>query len=486
MTGLDEAINNIFAPISDLALKIVFFSIPVGPEGAQQDLSFILIWLASAAVFFTLYFGFINLRYFRHAISLLLDKGEGQDGQISSFQALATSLSGTVGLGNIAGVAVAVSVGGPGALLWMMVMGFFGMSTKFAEVTLGVKYRHHNAPDHPQRISGGPMYYLKEGLSLKGFRRIGAVLAGLFAWCCIGGSIGGGNMFQANQAYIQLVNVTGEEASFWADKGWIFGIILAILVGIVIIGGIRSIAAVSSRLVPVMGILYLLGGLILIILNFASLPAAAMTILTGAFSLSAGFGGFLGALLTGIQRASFSNEAGLGSAAIVHSAAKTDAITQGFVAMLGPFIDTVIICMVTGLVIVISGVYETGEGVEGVSLTSRAFESYIPGARYFLALTVFLFAYSTIITWSYCGVKAVTYLFGEDDRVQLAYRIIYCALTIVGAAASLGHVIDFTDAMILSMSFPNIIGLYLMAPDIKRDLKAYLQAINSKRKITAA
>jgi AGCS family alanine or glycine:cation symporter len=274
---------------------------------------------------------------------------------------------------------------------------------------------------------------------------------------------------------MQLVNVTGGAEGFWGDKGWLFGVLLAVLVGVVILGGIRSIAAVASKIVPVMGLLYLAGGLIIIGLNAAELPGAIGTIFTQAFSLSAGFGGFLGAVLTGIQRASFSNEAGLGTAAIVHATARTDPVTQGFVAMIGPFIDTVVICMVTGLVIVVTGVYETAQGVEGVVLTSTAFESGIPGARYFLALTVFLFAYSTIIAWSYYGVKAVTYLFGEDDKLQNVYRLVYCMLVIVGASADLTHVIDFTDAMVLSMGLFNIVGLYVLAPEVKRDLKKYLQ-----------
>ncbi|NCC22117.1 MAG: alanine:cation symporter family protein [Alphaproteobacteria bacterium] len=484
---IDQTIDSIFAPVAEYSMKLVFFSVPIGPEGSQQDLSLILVWLAAAAIFLTIYLGFINFRYFGHAISLLCDRSEQKDdGQISSFQALATSLSGTVGLGNIAGVAVAVSVGGPGALFWMMVMGFLGMSTKFAEVTLGVKYRHHKDPDHPQRISGGPMYYLRDGFANRDIPFIGTFLAVLFSLCCIGGSIGGGNMFQANQAYVQMMNVTGGEEGWLGDKGWLFGIALSVLVGIVIVGGIRSISAVASKLVPVMGILYLGGGLVIIAMNYADLPGAVGTIFTEALSLSAGIGGFLGALLTGIQRASFSNEAGLGSAAIVHSAARTDPVTQGFVAMLGPFIDTVIVCMITGLVIVVTGVYEGGEGVEGVRLTSRAFESDIEGARYFLALTVLLFAYSTIITWFYCGVKAVTFLFGENDVIHMTYRVVYCALVIVGASADLENVIAFTDAMILSMAFPNILGLYFLAPEIKRDIKKYVQTLKIKEKVSAA
>lgn len=352
---------------------------------------------------------------------------------------------------------------------------------------MGVKYRHHEAKDHPEKISGGPMYYLRDAFDNRNIPYVGHVFAALFAVCCIGGSIGGGNMFQANQAYMQLVNVTGQEASWWADKGWLFGLMLAFLVGLVIIGGLKSIARVTSKLVPVMGGIYLFTGLIVILINFANIPAALVSIFQMAFVPEAGFGGVLGAILVGVQRASFSNEAGLGSAAIVHSTAKTDKpVSQGFVGMLGPFIDTVIICMVTALVIVISGTYEQGNGMEGVELTSRAFESAIPGSRFILTLTVFLFAYSTLITWSYYGLKCATYLFGQKDVVELGYKIIFCAFVVIGAAAKLENVIGFTDAMILSMGIPNIIGLYVLAPELKRDLKEYIQSIVKQKKVVMA
>lgn len=474
--GIDARIDELFAPIADTVSAIVFYAVPLTEN---TDLKLILVWLVSAALFFTIYLGFINLRFFRHAIDLVRGKFDTDgDGQISRFQALTTSLSGTVGLGNIAGVAVAISVGGPGATIWMMLMGLFGMSTKFAEVMCAVKYRHHPDPENPENISGGPMYYLRDAFNNYNIPYLGRGAAVLFAVCAIGGSFGGGNMFQANQAYQQILNVTGGETGFLADRGWLFGIGLAILVGIVIIGGIKSIAAVASKLVPVMGAIYMGAGLIVIGIHYQNIPGALGTIFTEAFSPSAGFGGLIGVLLVGVQRATFSNEAGLGSAAIVHATAKTDdAVSQGLVGMLGPFIDTIVICTVTALVIVISGVYEGGQGVEGVALTSKAFASGISWFPYILALTVFLFAYSTMITWSYYGLKSVTFLFGETKAVEMAFKLVFCACVIVGASVQLGSIIAFTDAMMLSMAIPNILGLYLLAPEIKRDVKAYIARI---------
>lgn len=485
---IDKLIDEKFAGIAEAASGIVFYSVDMGVKTLSGDplqLPLILLWLAGAAFFFTFYLGFINIRYFKHAIDVLRGRYDDPDtdGQINRFQALMTSLSGTVGLGNIAGVAVAVSVGGPGAVLWMMLMGIFGMSTKFAEVTMGVKYRHHESKEHPDRISGGPMYYLRDAFANRNLPFLGKFFAALFAICCIGGSFGGGNMFQANQAYMQAMNVTGGDNSWLADKGWFFGLCLAFLVGLVIIGGLKSIVRVTSRLVPVMGGIYLLAGLIVIMFNFANIPAALAEIFRLAFMPEAGFGGVLGAILVGVQRASFSNEAGLGSAAIVHATAKTDKpVSQGFVGMLGPFIDTVVICMVTALVIVFSGAYQTGNGMEGVELTSRAFESVIPGSRYILALVVLLFAYSTLITWSYYGLKCTTYLFGERDGLELAYKLLFCAFVVIGASSQLENVIGFTDAMILSMGIPNIIGLYVLAPELKKDLKKYIEHIGNKHK----
>ncbi len=476
---IDKIIDAAFEPVSSAVASIVFYSLTI----MGLDVSLILVWLVMAALFFTIYFGFVNFRYFGHAIDLLRGKHDNKeaDGEINRFQGLMTSLSGTVGLGNIAGVAVAISIGGPGATLWMAVMGLFAMSTKFAEVTLGVKYRQHGSKRHPERISGGPMYYLRTVFERHGKRRLGSFMAGLFAVCCIGGTLGAGSLFQVNQAYHQALIVTGGDASFLANKGWLFGLLTAFLVGLVILGGIQWIAAVASRIVPVMAIIYILTGVIVIGIHYDNIFSALQQILEMALCPQAGLGALMGALLVGVQRASFSNEAGVGSSAIAHSAVKTDKpVSQGLVGMLGPFIDTVIICMITALVIVISGTYVEGNGMEGIALTSRAFASGISWFPYVLSITVFLFAYSTMISWSYYGLKCTTYLFGEDDKVEAVYKILYCTFIVIGASAELSNIILFTDSMVLAMAIPNIIGLYLLAPEIREDLRAYVQRFVEK------
>ncbi len=480
--SIDQAIDQAFKPIADAIANVIFYAHPVDFQGVTYDIPLILVWLVAISVFLTFYFGFINIRYFRHGVDLVRGKYDKKSdkGQINRFQALTTSLSGTVGLGNIAGVAVAVSAGGPGAVFWMAMMGLFGMSAKFAEAALGVKYRVYpdkkNRPDH---VSGGPMYYLSAVMKRHGQARFGKFLAFFFAICCIGGAIGAGNMFQANQAFQQIVNVTGGEAGFMADKGWMFGIVLAVLVGGVIIGGLKSIAAVASRIVPLMGGLYLAAGLFVIAMNYQAIPSGLATIFQMALSPEAGFGAILGALLIGVQRAAFSNEAGIGSAAIVHSTAKTnDPVSQGFVGMLGPFIDTIVICMVTALVIVMTGAHEGSVGMEGVSLTSRAFESAIPWFPYVLAVTVFLFAYSTMIAWFYYGLKGLTYMTGEKPAIEMVYKVVFCLFVIVGSASALDSIILFSDAMIFAMAVPNVIGLYLLAPELKKDIKKYLKKID--------
>lgn len=475
--SIDTLINDAFQPIANLASSVVFYSVPL-MEGLEVRL--ILVWLVIAAVFFTIYLGFVNFRYFSKSFGLVFDKsitGSG-DGQLSSFQALMASLSGTVGLGNIAGVAVAVSVGGPGATVWMIIMGFLSMSTKFAEVVLGIKYRRHMDKENPDEVSGGPMYYLRDVFERKNMPKLGVVIAAVFAVFCVGGALGGGNMYQSNQSFQQLLNVTGGESSMFYGNGWMFGLFLAVLVGIVIIGGIRSIGNVAAKLVPLMGIIYIVFGLVVIGMFYQQIPQALVTIVTSAFSMEAGLGGLLGGLLVGVQRAAFSNEAGLGSAAIVHAAVKTEnPVAQGIVAMQGPFIDTIVICTITALVIVVTGSYVGGSGMEGIALTSRAFEAGISWAPYLLAFTVFLFAYSTMITWSYYGEKALTYLWGENKNLILAYKLIFCGFVVIGASSDLTSIIDFSDAMILAMGVPNIIGLYMLAPEIKRDLRAYTASL---------
>ena len=484
--SIDQQINEMFQPIASKAAEIVFYKAPIDIWGHALEIPLILAWLVAVSVFLTVYLDFVNIRYFKHGIDLVRGKFDkkGEKGEINRFQALTTSLSGTVGLGNIAGVAVAVSAGGPGAVFWMAVMGLFGMSAKFAEAALGVKYRVYPDPKRPDHVAGGPMYYLKAVLTRHDQRMFGTFLAAVFAICCIGGAIGAGNMFQANQAFTQIVNVTtnAEGVSFMADKGWVFGLFLAGLVGVVIIGGLKSIAAVASRIVPLMGAIYLIAGLIVIAMNFQNIPAGFATIFEMALSPEAGFGAVLGALLIGVQRAAFSNEAGVGSAAIVHSTAKTnDPVSQGFVGMLGPFIDTIVICMVTALVIVMTGAYEGGVGMEGVTLTSRAFESAIPWFPYVLTVTVCLFAYSTMIAWFYYGLRCLTYLTGEKPLIEMGYKIIFCLFVIVGSASALDSIILFSDSMIFAMAIPNVIGLYLLAPELKKDMKKYLQSIEKKK-----
>ena len=473
--GIDSTINEILSPISDAIVNVVFYSIPVGGTG----LPLIVVWLILGAVFCTLYFGFINVRGFRLGFDLVRGKGSDDKapGEVSHFQALSTACAATVGLGNIAGVAVAVAIGGPGATFWMIVAGLLGMSLKFCECTLGVKYRIKNADGS---ISGGPMYYLSQGLSEKGLKSLGKYLAIFFSICCIGGALGGGNMFQANQSFQQFVSVTGGEDSFFADKGWLFGLVLATLLGVVIIGGITRIAKVTEKLVPFMAIIYLLAALVIILTHITQLPAAFGLIISGAFSPEGVAGGFVGVLVQGFKRAAFSNEAGLGSAPIAHSAVKTNfPATEGLVSLLEPFIDTVVICTMTALVIVITGMYSNPANMAGIELTSAAFESAIPWFPYVLALAAVLFAFSTMISWSYYGLKSWTFLVGHSHTAEISFKLVYCLFVILGATMSLGPVINIADSMIFLMSLANLIGVYLLASVVKKELEKYIQHIKS-------
>ena len=471
--GLDEKINQAISPISNVIAGAMFYSVPIG--GTAFPL--IVGWLVIAATIFTIYFGFVQFRRFGHAISLVKgDYSHPEDaGEVSHFQALATALSGTVGLGNIAGVAVAVSIGGPGATFWMILAGLLGMASKFTECTLGVKYRNEYEDG---RVSGGPMYYLSKGLAEKGKPGLGKVLAVIFSICCIGGAVGGGNMFQANQAFQQVVNVTGGENSFLAGSGWLFGLIMAIVVGVVIIGGIKSIAKVTEKIVPLMAIIYVTAGLVIILSNISMVGDAFAQIFVGAFTGAGVAGGVIGALIQGFKRAAFSNEAGIGSAAIAHSAVRTkEPVTEGYVALLEPFIDTVVICTMTALVITISG--ELNSGLTGVELTSAAFASAFTWFPLILALAVVLFAFSTMLSWSYYGLKSWTYLVGEGKGKEIIFKLFFCLCVIVGASMSLGPVIDFSDSMIFAMAIPNIIGLYFLMPVVRGEVKQYWAKIES-------
>ena len=484
--GLDQRIDEAFQPISDFFSKVIFFSIGENP--------FVIYLLVGSALFFTLYFVFPNIRYFLTSINVVRgkydevekDENSSKEGEVSHFQALTTAVSGTVGNGNIAGVALAIALGGPGATFWMIVCGLMGMSLKFVECTLGVHYRD---VDENGVVYGGPMYYLSKGLKEKGFATLGKLSAIFFAIFCIGGSFGGGNAAQANQAAIVLKDLLGFESTF---SGAVIGIVLAIVVGIIIIGGIKRIASVTEKIVPFMAVLYIVACLYILLINFSFLDDAIALIVREAFNPTAiGVGGFIGVLMIGFKRAAFSNEAGVGSASIAHSAVKTKyAASEGLVALLEPFIDTVVICTLTALVIITfnsTGVFTYGgqdggvmiDGImyEGAGITSKAFAEYIPYSGIFLTVAVVLFAVSTMISWSYYGLQSWKYLFGRGEKSDLTYKLLFLSFIIIGSAASMNSIWAFSDAMIFAMVFPNMVGLYILFPVVKQQLTKYLEVI---------
>ena len=511
--GLDERVNDAFMPFATWWEGFVLTPITI----AGYSLPVVLILLIFGATFFTVAFKFPNIFKFALAINTVrgkydeLDhhsvektelnvvdgdlpdtiKDEGKEGEVSHFQALATAVSGTVGLGNIAGVAVAIALGGPGATFWMIVCGLIGMSTKFVECTLGVKYRDVG-PDGT--VYGGPMYYLSKGLKERGMKGLGKVLAIIFAILCVGASFGGGNAFQSNQAAVQLSTMLSLEGG---ATGVIIGIILAILVGIVIIGGIKKIASVTEKIVPFMAGVYVLASLVIIFANIEYIGDAFGMIVGGAFTPAAGLGGIVGVIIVGFQRAAFSNEAGAGSAAIAHSAVKTKyPASEGVVALLEPFIDTVVICTMTALVIIFFnmdvGAFDYGNAVGstvllndsgayvgGVDLTSMAYDSVIPGFRYVLTIAIILFAFSTMISWSYYGLQSWKFLFGRGKTADIVYKVLFLLFVIVGAAATLDAVIKFSDAMILALVFPNMIGLLFLFPRVREEMDKYLTDIKN-------
>ena len=484
--GLDQRIDEAFQPISDFFSEVIFFSIGENP--------FVIYLLVGSALFFTLYFFFPNIRYFSTSINVVRgkydevekDENSSKEGEVSHFQALTTAVSGTVGNGNIAGVALAIALGGPGATFWMIVCGLMGMSLKFVECTLGVHYRD---VDENGVVYGGPMYYLSKGLKEKGFATLGKISAIFFAIFCIGGSFGGGNAAQANQAAIVLKDLLGFESTF---SGAVIGIVLAIVVGIIIIGGIKRIASVTEKIVPFMAVLYIVACLYILLINFSFLDDAIALIVREAFNPTAiGVGGFIGVLMIGFKRAAFSNEAGVGSASIAHSAVKTKyAASEGLVALLEPFIDTVVICTLTALVIITfnsTGVFTYGgqdggviiDGImyEGAGITSKAFAEYIPYSDIFLTVAVVLFAVSTMISWSYYGLQSWKYLFGRGEKSDLTYKLLFLSFIIIGSAASMNSIWAFSDAMIFAMVFPNMVGLYILFPVVKQQLTKYLEVI---------
>lgn len=504
-TGLDERINEAFMPFAIWWENLILSEVSIFGAGIPV----VLILLFVGALFFTIYFSFINVRYFPLAIKVVRGKYDDLEkipshtstedgkidfsGEVNHFQALTTAVSGTVGLGNIALVAVAISIGGPGATFWMIIAGLLGMSSKFVECTLGVKYRDI---DKDGNVFGGPMYYLSRGFKEKGYSFIGKVLSIIFAVLCVGASFGGGNAFQTNQAAAQIISIFNMESS---NSGSLIGVLFAFFVGIVIIGGIKRIAKVTEKIVPFMAALYVAAALIVIFLNLDKAAEAIHLIFTEAFTPRATIaGGFVAVMIQGFRRAAFSNEAGAGSAAIAHSAVKTRyAASEGLVALLEPFIDTVVICTITALVIIIFNVdggfaygdvvnqqvlMVDGSRVGGVNLTSMAFESTIPGASYLLMVAVSLFAFSTIISWSYYGLQAWKYLFGRAKYSDFIYKILFLIFTILGAAITLDAVIKFSDAMILALAFPNVMGLLFLFPIAKKELVRYINLIKTRNK----
>lgn len=484
MDGIDSRINDFFQPIVDALSQVLFWD-PIKALGIDIGAAapIVVVWLMLGGLFFTIRMKFINIRAFGHGIALVSGKYKAKqsDGEVTPFQALATALSATVGLGNIAGVAVAISLGGPGATVWMIMAGFLGMSLKFTECTLGVKYR---TVDANGKVSGGPMYYLKQGLEKRGKKWLGSFLAALFAVLVIGASFGGGNMFQANQAFSQFQYIVPQAQGY----GAVFGLVLAFLVGLVVIGGIKGIARVTSKLVPFMAILYVGTALYIIGVHFYHIGDVFRLIFQSAFGVDAMAGGFFGALFVGFQRGAFSNEAGIGSSPIAHAAAKTnEPVSEGMVALLEPFVDTVVVCTMTAMVLVCTGFHVNPTGLEGTQLTAAAFESILPWFPYILVICIFLFAYSTMISWSYYGLKGFNYLFGKffmkytgkERSSDLAYYILFLSCIVVGSSSSLTAVIDFSDMMILGMAFPNIIGLMFLAGEVSRDMKVYLNKLRS-------
>ena len=538
--GIDAQIDSLLEPVAEWAGKIIFCSVPI----AGESVPVVLILLAGTAIFLTFYFKFINVRAFGLALRTVKGRytSANAEGQITHFQALSAALSATVGLGNIAGVAVAIGLGGPGATFWMILMGLFGMTTKFCECTLGVRYR---CIDEKGKVHGGAMYYLKQGFEDKGFPALGKILAVFFALMCIGGAFGAGNMFQVNQAHDQFARTFNI-----LHEGWQFGLLLGIMVGMVIIGGIVWIARVTSFLVPFMCVSYIIAALVIIIGNIEALPEAFAIILKGAFSPEAVGGGTIGGIIVvmiqGVKRAAFSNEAGLGSAPIAHAAVKTDKpASEGLVALLEPFVDTVVVCSMTALVIITTGMWNVNGDVEnnpaalvaepnpgaelvasleagsmihivsrqpaespewyevtvkdseqkgwvaaeaitlregwggGIWLTSKAFGSVISWFPVVLAAAVFLFAFSTMISWSYYGQQAVVFLFGPEHRVAIGvYKVIFCLVAILGGAASLRSVLNLSDAMVFAMVLPNLIGVYFLLPVVKKELAAFRQHVS--------
>ncbi len=472
--NVDKFIDQKVAPITNYIASLVFYPIKV----CGYDVPIIIFWILFAGIFFTIYFKGVSIIGLKHSIDVLRQPSEGGEGsgEVSSYHALATALSGTIGIGCIAGVAISISIGGPGAAFWIFTGALLGMAIKFIEATLSVKYRRFNLDGS---VSGGPMHYIAHGLTRKKMRKLGQFLSVVFAVLCIGGGITGGNMIQINQSAHQLIFITGAEHSFLNGYTWVFGLVVAIVIGLVIVGGIKSIAKVTAILVPTMCLMYIVSGLIVIFANFANIPHAIGLILREAFHPTAVAGGVFGTIIIGLRRSVQSNEAGTGAAAIVYATAKTkEPISQGFVALIETFL-TGLLCLFTSFAIVFSGTCDTATAqISGIELASNAFKSVIPFFPYILSLIAIMFAISTLISWAYYGQKAWTFLLGEGKKRVLTFNIIYCIFIVIGSAMNVRSVIDITDAMMMAMTIPNIIVLFILAPEIKKDLKEYCKRHN--------
>ena len=469
--NVDEFMDKHIAPVSDAVASWIFVPIKLG----SSEVPLIIFWVLAAGIFFTIFFRGISIWGLKHAVDVVAkptDKSGDGNGEVSSFQALATALSGTIGIGSIAGVAISISIGGPGAAFWIFAGAILGMSIKFIEASLAVKYRRFNLDG---TVSGGPMHYIAHGLTRKKMRWLGQPLSVLFAILCIGGGITGGNMIQINQTAHQIIFITGGEHSIFHGFAWVLGTIAAILIGLVVMGGIKGIAKVTTVLTPTMCALYIISGLIVILANFANIPSALALIVKEAFHPTAVAGGVFGVIILGLRRSVQSNEAGTGAAAIVYAAAQTkEHISQGFIALLETFL-TGVLCLFTSFAIVFSGVLENtkiGE-ISGIELASNAFQSVISFFPIILSIIAVLFAMSTLISWAYYGQKAWTFLLGEGKKRVMAFNLIYCLFIIIGSAMNVQSIIDITDAMMIAMCVPNIIALYILCPEIKNDLKQY-------------
>lgn len=477
-SGIDATIEKYFGPVANFVAEIIFFSVPI--FGA--DLPLIVFWLIAAGIFFTFWLKGLNIRGMKHAVDLVRGKYTPRDaaGEVTHFQALAAALSGTVGLGNIAGVAIGISIGGPGAGFWIFVAGFFGMSAKMAECMLGVKYRHIHEDG---TISGGPMYYLKDGLRDLGFVRMGAFLAAGWAVAVMVAALGV-NAFQTNQAAEQVVNVAGDGSfgTWLGDNRWVLGLVMMVLTAAVLIGGMKSIANVTELLVPVMGVTYVVSCLIVLGVNVSGIPDAVGAIIAGAFTGAGATGGAVGALIIGLTRAAYSNAAGIGEASIAHSQVKTNRPpTEGFVASLEPFVDTIIVCSMTSIAITVSGVWRgvDPEEPQGISLTSSAFATVSSWFPYILAVAAVMFAFSSVIVYGFYGMKGFGYLFGDSPRAEKVYQAVFVSFSLVGAALALGPVVLFGDSLYFVMGIFNIIGLYFLANVIRREFSGYWQKLKT-------